>query len=228
MDTIRHLETKFSIASYELIKHCEAWELRFYLWLKLWAINKSSAFPGVKTIATDLGYSERQVQRMIKEMEDKGRLLVSRRDGLTSVYDISFYDRLLTQEGVTKMSPGGDKNVTTPPDKNVTLTNRNITNRKERITNAPAEPTDIENLLNERGSIQYDWQFLGLELFDKTNAPANKKSECMRLAKKYPSEVIMNALSFAIDHPISTAKWKMFLWKLNSLVKNGQKNNKVS
>lgn len=89
-------------------------------------------------------------------------------------------------------------------------------------TNAP--PTgDIEELLNEKGEIQYDWQYQGLEVFEKTGAPDKKKSECMRLAKTYPN-LINPALSFCLDYPNPALKWKMFLWRLNQLKKNAQKN----
>lgn len=133
MDTIKHLEAKFSIASYELIKQCEAWELRFYLWLKLWAINKSSAWPSQPTISAELGYSDRQIRRMVETMEASGRLKVLRTPGRNNVYDITFYDRLV----VTNMSATPDKNVRTTPDKNVPLTNRNkrIENNDIKVKN---------------------------------------------------------------------------------------------
>lgn len=90
--------------------------------------------------------------------------------------------------------------------------------------NAPADADIVENLLNESGPIKYEWQELGLRVFEMTGAPENKKAECMRLAKTLPAEAIMGALSYVKDYPGNIAKWKMFLWKLN----NEQKNSKTS
>ena len=82
--------------------------------------------------------------------------------------------------------------------------------------NAPPKGDIIKELLDEKGGIQHDFQFLGLEIFEKTGAPKNKKAECMRLAKLYPG-IVNRALSFCLDYPNPALKWKMFLWKLNSL-----------
>ena len=88
---------------------------------------------------------------------------------------------------------------------------------EESITMPP--DGDIEKLVNEKGRIQHDFQFIGLEIYEKTGAPENKKGECMRLAKRYP-RLINPALSFCLDYPNPALKWKMFLWKLNALIKN--------
>lgn len=93
MDKIKHLENKFSVLTYELIRDCEDFELRFYAWIKLWAINKSSAFPGMGTIQNDLGWSKDKLVRAIKKMEAKGRLVVTRQDGKSNLYDITWYDK---------------------------------------------------------------------------------------------------------------------------------------
>lgn len=85
-------------------------------------------------------------------------------------------------------------------------------------TNTPPKGDIIDNLLNEGGNIQHDFQYVGLEIFDKLSAPANKKGECIRLAKLYPG-LVNQALSFSLDYPNPALKWKMFLWKLNSLIK---------
>ena len=118
-------------------------------------------------------------------------------------------------------SSNGSYRVAAGKQQGSTLTR--IENKEIRNTNAPAN-ADIDKLLNEKGNIQHDWQFLGLEIFEKASAPANKRSECMRIAKSYPQEQVMSALSFAIDYPTTGARWKMFLWKLNNLIKDGSKN----
>lgn len=81
------------------------------------------------------------------------------------------------------------------------------------------EDDDVIKNFEEKGGIQTDYQYFGLEIFDKTGAPPEKKAECIRLAKKYPN-LITPALSFCIDYPNPSLKWKMFLWKLHQLRKN--------
>lgn len=98
MATIKHLESKYSTATYELIKVCEGDELRFYLWLKLWAINKHSAFPGYDTITKDIGIARRTLSRLIERMEKSGRLKIERSHGRNNIYDITWYDRLVVPE----------------------------------------------------------------------------------------------------------------------------------
>jgi hypothetical protein len=76
MDKIKHLETKYSIASYELIRSCESAELHLYLYLKLYAISKHEAYPSFRTIQKDLGWSTDKINNTIKKMKKNGRLKV--------------------------------------------------------------------------------------------------------------------------------------------------------
>lgn len=93
---------------------------------------------------------------------------------------------------------------------------------KDRIGKVSKDAEESEDgvevsLFENGGGIQHDFQFKGLEIFEKTGAPPNKKSECIRLAKKYPN-FIDSSLSFCLDYPNPALKWKMFLWKINSLI----------
>lgn len=101
MEKIKHLEYKFSTLTYELIRECEDFELRFYAWIKLWAINKSSAWPGMETIEKELGWSRPKLIRAIEKMEEKGRLVVMRSAGASNVYDITWYDEANQSRNVT-------------------------------------------------------------------------------------------------------------------------------
>jgi len=92
---IKHLQTKFHIARYELIINCESEELQFYLYLKLYAINKHSAFPDRETIYKDLGWNSDKVRYWTQQMVEKGRLKYVPGSGRkASIYDISWYDKL--------------------------------------------------------------------------------------------------------------------------------------
>jgi len=89
--------------------------------------------------------------------------------------------------------------------------------------NAPPKGDIVDNLLKEGDKIQHEYQYLGLEVYEKANAPLKKKAECIRLAREYP-KLIQPALSFCLDYPNPKLKWKMFLWKLNQL--RNEKNTK--
>ncbi len=123
---IKHLKNKFSIASYELIRECSAEELKFYLWLKLWAINKGSAWPGIEKIKDEFGFkSRRGVEKMIQRIEKEGLLNVKRRKGKTNIYDITAYDCL-----VNKSSQGYEQQFGGGGEQKFARTNRNKTNKK--------------------------------------------------------------------------------------------------
>lgn len=169
---IKHLELKYALARYSLIKECEADELRLYLYLKLYAINKHEAFPTYKTIKDDLGWGEGKISKVIKRSVKAGHLKVGKKEIKTrvgkqpaNIYDITWYD-LLNDKGVSKQRAKGFPNGNTLFDKGVsksevepllTITNRNITNRDYFIKSGnrtgfnelrPAEDVIKEKLLN--------------------------------------------------------------------------------
>ena len=101
MDKIKHLENKFSIARYDLIRECDGDELRFYLYLKLYAINKHEAFPTYTTIGKDLGWDRKKISRIIKSMVRKERLKIGKIERkirkikqVVNIYDITWYDKV--------------------------------------------------------------------------------------------------------------------------------------
>lgn len=95
MAQIKHLEFKFSIARYELIKECEPLELKFYLWLKLWCLNGHTAWPMQATICKELGITKPTLIKLVADMEAKGRLKVSRKNHQANVYDLTWYDAVV-------------------------------------------------------------------------------------------------------------------------------------
>lgn len=112
MDTIKHLENKYSLARYELIKQCDGDELRFYLYLKLYAINKHEAFPTYSTIKNDLGFDNKKIARLIKKMVKLGRLKIGKKASkikgvkqAINIYDITWYDTL-NNKGITRGGSG--------------------------------------------------------------------------------------------------------------------------
>lgn len=137
METIKHLESKFSIASYELIKTCHPLELKFYLWLKLWAINKHEAWPGYTTICEEIGITRATLVSLIEKMEKVGRLKVTRNAGANNVYDITNYDLLATS---IEIKPTSLKTI--PP---ASLKIKPELIESKRIENNYTQQNDFEN-----------------------------------------------------------------------------------
>ena len=149
-ETIYHLQDLFVVAYYPLIKTCEADELRMYEYLKLYAINKHSAFPSMSTIGKDLGISRFSIMRILKKMEIKKRLVVDRTDKNSkgNIYDITWYDLLnrpvdnscITSVNVVSKSHKVVAKSHNQMCENATLTNINKTNNNIYIINKKKKP----------------------------------------------------------------------------------------
>jgi hypothetical protein len=140
MEKIKHLSEKFSIARYELIIACEPQELQFYLYLKLYAINNHSAFPGQETIFEDLGWDKDKVSYWVKKMVEKGHLKYKAGKGrISSLYDITWYDNFNMFGRNDRGENSGGRGGKIPaseggkllPERLVNITNNNITNNSE-------------------------------------------------------------------------------------------------
>ena len=86
--------TKNTIANFKLVCKCFSKELRFYFYVKLFALNNNSQFPSLSDFMKDLGWSKSTTIRIIQNLEDKKHLKVIRKSGLNNVYDISWYDKI--------------------------------------------------------------------------------------------------------------------------------------
>jgi len=70
--------------------------------------ERGEARPGVNTVANECKISERQMQRRLATLEEKGMLARRFRKGDTTVYDVSGFSSLCLQEA----AQGGDVDVT--------------------------------------------------------------------------------------------------------------------
>jgi len=132
MDRTKHLETKYSTARYALIRACKGDELRFYLYVKLYAINKHSAFPSFKAFKTDLRWNKYTVIRVVKMMEKKRRLKVERQKGRNNIYDIIWYDKLnIKGSSQETFTTSGKETLTTSSQETSTQTIRKKTIRNK-------------------------------------------------------------------------------------------------
>ena len=93
MKKIIHLHSKFSLCNFEIMTSCEPEEIVLYLYLKLYAINKHSAFPSYSTIGTHLNWTRARISRTIQKMTGKNRLIITKKSGRNNLYDITWYDK---------------------------------------------------------------------------------------------------------------------------------------
>ncbi|KCZ71296.1 hypothetical protein ANME2D_02498 [Candidatus Methanoperedens nitroreducens] len=152
MDKTRHLESKYSIARYWLIRNCESSELHLYLYLKLYAINRHEAFPSFRTVQKDLGWSMDKISKTVKKMKQSGRLKVTQDKGKNNVYDITWYDR--ANQGVLRKPEQGCSGnqsrgaLKTRAELIDNITNRNITNNIDPVKKS----SKSENQFISKGS----------------------------------------------------------------------------
>ena len=194
MDKTKHLKTKYSLARYSLIKRCTGDELRFYLYVKLYAINKNSAFPSQKAFKRDLDWSKYTTNRIVKSLEEKKRLKVKRSIGKNNVYDITWYDRcnekVSSQETFTT---SGRETLTTSRRETLTQTIKNKTIKKELVeekltpsqemklflTNKE-EPKRIAQAISKKSNLPYEQVLLELENFTGYWSELNKSGTKQR------------------------------------------------
>jgi hypothetical protein len=109
-ESIRHISSKYTPISYDLVVLCSAEELQLYLYLKFFALSdKKSLSPSLRRIKSDLGWGKDKVIRVMGVMEAKKRLKVTRSDGETNIYDITWYD--ITMMGGSPDNVNGGMNV---------------------------------------------------------------------------------------------------------------------
>jgi hypothetical protein len=168
MDKTKHLKTKYSVARFSLITKCSGDELRFYLYVKLYAINQNSAFPSHKSFNRDLGWSKYTINRIARKMEKIGRLKVLRSRGKNNIYDITWYDRQNDKSSKETLTTSGRETLTTSRRETLTQTNRNKTNKNKtnellfqlkdwnERQSSPIPNFKPENIVNKHGAEKID------------------------------------------------------------------------
>jgi hypothetical protein len=90
------------------------------------AKDDGACWPGIPLLAKKCSLSERQIQRVLKRLENRGFINRKMRHGRSTHYQVMVTGMSPSaKEGVTLMSPSPVKNVTTDGDAHVTQ-NRNI------------------------------------------------------------------------------------------------------
>ena len=137
--------------------------------------------------------SERQVKRIIKQLEEKGYIYVTRN---TQSREIQLAER------VTKMSLEGDKNVTKKGDKNVTHNNTSINNKYNNIYSPEFE----------------EWYSKYPNKFNKKQTYKNYTKCC----KEYTDKQLMQSLNNYIDYIKQNAVDERYIVRSTNFVGNKQ------
>jgi len=174
-------------------------------------IRRGQCVVGRKKASIDTGISEQSYRSCVFKLKSTNEITIKS----TNKYSIITIVKYNDYQDI-KIKSTNEKLSNQPA--NQPTTNHKQEEEEEKKNIIMPAGADIEDLMEEKRGIQYDYQYQGLEIYEKTRAPKDKKSECIRLAKKYPQH-INPALSFCLDYPNPALKWKMFLWKLNSLIK---------
>ena len=73
----------------------------------------------------------------------------------------------------------------------------------------------LKQKLENKSKVAYEFQVQALEIIKALNIPPERKGAYFKAVKTYSRIKILEAYSFAVDHPNIEARDKMFFWKLN-------------
>lgn len=97
------------------------------------------------------------------------------------------------------------------------IENKNINNNDKNSD----EFSDLKKMIGipetPLKGISYEFQSEALRIIEALGIPASRKSAYFKAVKEEPQRLILQAYSFAEDHPTPAARDKMFFWKLNEL-----------
>lgn len=207
MDRIKHLENKYSVARYELMQECEGDELRFYLYLKLYAINSHEAFPSYTTISKDLNWNIRKIPKIINRMVKRGRLKVGKVERTVfgtrqvhNVYDISWYDALnnqgsieYCQDGITSTAKAVMELKTLTKTETLPLTENKKQEQKQKQVSVTVPVPAVDQSLIKRCIAL----FKGVNpSFERLFSNTTERAAMARLLDKYGAQKVENMINW--------------------------------
>lgn len=145
-------------------------------------------WPSVATLATYVGVTPRQVQRLIRSLEEKGRVRVEQNaGGTTRTADHRRPNLYVLSYGVTPMSPGDtdvtgtpDTGVTPPPDTHVTRT---------FLENHPDEPSASPGGERPRSLDEQNFEEFWKMYPRKVGKPAARRALTAACKKEAPAAI---------------------------------------
>jgi len=225
----------FTIVPNYVVNHSTIWEQGVYLVMKRIAGEGGKCFASQKEIAKKLSISQPSVSETIQKLVKRGWV---KQEGFAAgktrpvkcwrivdlwKMNIDHYEAPKQEIGKLGDISLGEDSVTRrykidkPGDKE----EEHI--EEEYINNSEAsEDAILEDLIKGTKSVTQEFQYLALEIIDILKVPQKDCASCFKVAKTFDKAQIMTSLSFARDYPNPELKWKMFLWKLHQLRKEGK------
>ncbi len=203
---------KLSTAFKPHIKNLRGAPLAVWLYISLSINEKGIAFPGIRTIAEDTGYSHQGVLDAIKELEGKGYLLVRRGERRFNIYEPEFAAIGRTNEpseSVNLVDESSELSQVSPPNES---------------TFSPNESSGLD--LNKKNKKELD--LVDLEL-SKLPAMSLRKavSEYFKLNTNWETKYNRQWMEWAVDTGITAEQiaraadtWRMdkqFNWQVPTL-----------
>ena len=161
------------------------------------------------TMAKRWRWSRNKVRRFLHGLEMEQQIEQQTIHKITSLITIKQYDEYQGYDSET-IHQKVQQTIHKQEDKNV---------KNKELIHAPPAGDLIDQLLSEKREIQYDWQYVGLEVYEKMGAPKEKKGECMRIAKTYGTDLCYQAMASAKLYTGTIPRWMLFLRAINDLKK---------
>lgn len=107
-------------------------------------------------------------------------------------------------QGVNNGSTSNQHQINTKQEvREVENTNKNYENEQKSDDFSDLKRDDVK-----------EWQTEALRIIEKLGIPAERHSAYFKVVKNEPRGFIADAYSFAVDHPKTNARDKMFFWRL--------------
>lgn len=163
------------------------------------------------TLAEWFGVTERQISRLVKELDERGHICIRMDATKTGRQRRIFLSNVLFPEGVDKnvYTPGGvDKNVQGGVDKNV---HTHIRNDNSNTDNTPYSPPNGGRKRKAKPEPEPDWlieRFEGFWKFYPRDYRGNKQRAKAAWNKLKPDEATLRAMANAIKRHMTSGRWK--------------------
>ncbi len=166
---------KLSTAFKPHIKELRGAPLAVWLFISLSINNKGVAFPGIRTIAEDTGYSHQGVLDAIKTLEEKGYLTVRRGERKFNIYEPEFAAIGRTNEpsGTVNLLDSTDLSQVFDPDESTFSPNESSPldlNKSNKSKQEPLTEKEIQQVNQKVDSILDMANFKGAKQEARVNA----------------------------------------------------------
>lgn len=175
-------------------------------------IHRGELVTSIEKIGNEIGLTRQQTRTSLNKLKSTNEITIQSNKHFTLIKVNKYNEYQESTNQITIKEPSDNHPITTTKEyKNKRINNTNLTVGNEKLFD------DIK----PNSQITQDWQYLALDLIEKLNVPANKKSSFFKVAKENP-DMCSRALQFAVDFPNPKIRWNMFFVKINELRKNAK------